>query len=191
MGHRSALAGIGSPSSTGSPSTLRMRPSAAFPTGTVIGPPLSSAGMPRTTPSVELIATARTWLRPMCCCTSATRRTPGCSMTRALYSSGSFSGSNSTSSTGPMTWTTLPTLCLVSPAGFFGAFFVLVAIVPQVLSLQSLRPTDDLRQLLRNLRLPCPIVRALQQLDDVPGVVGGVLHRGPLRAEERRRGFHE
>src|SRR6266550_4762524 len=54
-----------------------------------------------------------------------------------------------------------------------------------------IRPTDDLRQLLRDLRLPRPIVRALQQLDDVAGVVGGVLHRRPLRAEERRRGFHE
>ena len=27
--------------------------------------------MPRTTPSVDDMATARTWLRPMCCCTSA------------------------------------------------------------------------------------------------------------------------
>ena len=60
IGHRSALAGIAAPSSTGSPSTFRIRPSAAFPTGTVIGPPESTTSMPRTTPSVELIATART-----------------------------------------------------------------------------------------------------------------------------------
>ena len=58
--------------------------------GTEMGPPVSSAGMPRTRPSVELIATARTWLRPMCCWTSATRRTgwpscpPACSIRRAL-----------------------------------------------------------------------------------------------------------
>ncbi len=49
-----------------------MRPSAASPTGTVIGPPVSSTSMPRTTPSVLDMATARTWLRPMCCCTSTT-----------------------------------------------------------------------------------------------------------------------
>jgi hypothetical protein len=55
------------------PSRSDSRPSAGLPTGTVIGPPVSTAAIPRTTPSVELIATARTWLRPMCCCTSATR----------------------------------------------------------------------------------------------------------------------
>jgi hypothetical protein len=38
-------------------------------------PARSSACMPRFTPSVELMATARTWFWPMCCCTSATRRT--------------------------------------------------------------------------------------------------------------------
>jgi hypothetical protein len=61
--------------STGSPSTLRMRPSAAAPTGTEMAAPVSRTSMPRTTASVELMATARTWLRPMCCCTSATTRT--------------------------------------------------------------------------------------------------------------------
>ena len=72
---------IGSPSSlttgpcssTGSPSTLRMRPSAGFPTGTAIAWPVSNTSIPRCTPSVELIDTARTWDLPMCCCTSATR----------------------------------------------------------------------------------------------------------------------
>ena len=52
-----------------------MRPSAASPTGTVIGPPVSTTSMPRTTPSVDDMATARTWLRPMCCCTSTTTLT--------------------------------------------------------------------------------------------------------------------
>ena len=37
IGQRSASFGIGAPLSTGSPSTLRMRPSAGAPTGTVIG----------------------------------------------------------------------------------------------------------------------------------------------------------
>ena len=35
-------------------------------------PPVSTTSMPRVTPSVELIATARTMFWPMCCCTSAT-----------------------------------------------------------------------------------------------------------------------
>ncbi len=47
-----------------------MRPRAASPTGTEIAAPVSVTGMPRSTPSVDDIATARTWLRPMCCCTS-------------------------------------------------------------------------------------------------------------------------
>ena len=88
-----------------------MRPSAGVPTGMVIAPPVSTTSMPRWTPSVELMETARTWERPMCCCTSATR-----SISRpdsdwavslsALWISGSFRGSNCTSRTGPMTWTT-------------------------------------------------------------------------------------
>ena len=98
------------PPSTGSPSTLRIRPSGTAPTGTEIGPPVSSAAMPRTSPSVLLIATARTWFWPMCCCTSATTRSPAfvSSITMAFKSSGSCSGSNSTSSTGPMIWVILP-----------------------------------------------------------------------------------
>ena len=52
-----------------------MRPSGALPTGTVIGRPVSVTSMPRVTPSVVLMATARTWFCPMCCCTSAVRRT--------------------------------------------------------------------------------------------------------------------
>ena len=38
--------------------------------------PVSTTSMPRTTPSVDDIATARTWLRPMCCCTSTTTLMP-------------------------------------------------------------------------------------------------------------------
>ena len=50
------------------------------PTGTEIGPPVSTTSMPRTTASVDDMATARTWLRPMCCCTSETTRmsVPSC-----------------------------------------------------------------------------------------------------------------
>ena len=40
------------------------------PTGTLMGAPPSTTSMPRTSPSVELIATARTWESPSSCCTS-------------------------------------------------------------------------------------------------------------------------
>ncbi len=58
-------------------------PAPTSPTGTVIGRPVSTAFMPRITPSVVLMATARTWFWPMCCCTSATRRT-ACAAGRVL-----------------------------------------------------------------------------------------------------------
>ena len=72
-----------SPLSTGSPSTFHSRPSVSLPTGTVIGPPVSTTSTPRGRPSVESMATARTRSSPRCCCTSAirsmrgTRRPPG------------------------------------------------------------------------------------------------------------------
>ncbi len=62
----------GSPSSIGSPSTLKIRPSVSSPTGTLIGAPVSTTSSPRARPSVASIAIARTWLSPRCCCTSAT-----------------------------------------------------------------------------------------------------------------------
>jgi hypothetical protein len=84
----------------------------ALPTGTVMGTPVFSTSTPRTRPSVELMATARTWLRPMCCSTSAVswKRWPSISvsMRRACISSGNSLSGNSTSMTGPMIWTTFP-----------------------------------------------------------------------------------
>ena len=64
--------GSGSPRSIGSPSRLKMRPSVTSPTGTVIGPPVSITSMPRASPSVVSIATARTRSSPRCCWTSHT-----------------------------------------------------------------------------------------------------------------------
>jgi hypothetical protein len=67
-----------------------MRPSAAGPTGTLMKLPVSTISMPRTTPSVGSMDTARTWLRPMCCCTSSVTcsagrpSAAGWLMTRAL-----------------------------------------------------------------------------------------------------------
>ena len=59
------------PLSTGSPTMLRMRPSVSLPTGIVIGAPVSSTLMPRVRPSVEAMATVRTWLSPRCWATSS------------------------------------------------------------------------------------------------------------------------
>ncbi len=61
----------GPSSSTGSPITFSTRPSVAVPTGTLIGPPVSTAGVPRTMPSVGCMLTQRTRFSPRCCCTSA------------------------------------------------------------------------------------------------------------------------
>ena len=52
--------------------TFMTRPSVAGPTGTVIGPPVSTAFMPRTMPSVGSMLTHRTRFSPRCCSTSVT-----------------------------------------------------------------------------------------------------------------------
>ena len=75
IGQRSPSS-TGSPLSTGSPSTLKIRPSVRSPTGTVIGPPVSITSRPRARPSVASMAIARTRPSPRCCCTSATSRPP-------------------------------------------------------------------------------------------------------------------
>ena len=51
-----------------------MRPSVTLPTGTVIGPPVSTTSMPRARPSVVSMATARTRSSPRCCWTSQISR---------------------------------------------------------------------------------------------------------------------
>ena len=56
--------------STGWPSTFSTLPRVCLPTGTVIGPPVETAFMPRTIPSVGSIATQRTLPSPKCCITS-------------------------------------------------------------------------------------------------------------------------
>ena len=50
--------------------TFKIRPKVTSPTGIVIGPPVSIAFMPRTTPSVGFIETVRTRPSPKCCSTS-------------------------------------------------------------------------------------------------------------------------
>ena len=71
---RVALLGVltGPRSSIGSPITFRMRPSVSGPTGTVIGPPVSTTSWPRTMPSVLSMAMQRTVRSPSSCATSST-----------------------------------------------------------------------------------------------------------------------
>ena len=49
------------------PSRLNTRPANSSPTGTAIGPAVSTAFVPRTSPSVDFIAMQRTMLSPVCC----------------------------------------------------------------------------------------------------------------------------
>ena len=65
-----------SPSSTASPSTLKILPNVALPTGTWIGLPVSITSSPRLNPSVPDIATALTTLFPLWAWTSATNFSP-------------------------------------------------------------------------------------------------------------------
>jgi len=74
MGYRRDVS-IGPRRSTGSPMTFMTRPRTSGPTGTVIGPPVSTAFIPRAKPSVGCMATQRTVSSPMCCSTSTTMST--------------------------------------------------------------------------------------------------------------------
>ena len=75
IGKRSAPSGAGL-LSIGSPSTLKIRPKVASPTGTEIGPPVACASIPRTNPSVGPIAIHLTVSSPRCCATSTTNFPP-------------------------------------------------------------------------------------------------------------------
>ena len=112
---RCSDASTGPFSSTGSPMTLRMRPSVASPTGTVIGAPVSVTRSPRTRPSVESIAIARTVLSPRCCATSSTSRAPLFVVSSALRIAGR-SPSNCTSTTAPITCVILPLPEVIEPS---------------------------------------------------------------------------
>ena len=94
--------------STGSPSRLNTRPRHWSPTGTLMDSPVSTASVPRTRPSVLLMAMQRATLSPVSCATSTTSFWPWLSISMALSRSGSSPSLNWMSSTGPMTWITLP-----------------------------------------------------------------------------------
>ena len=77
IGHLS-VSGI-SPSSrvsSGLPSRLKIRPRVSMPTGTEIGPPRSTAVIPRRQPSVEDMATQRAMSLPRCWATSRVSSMP-------------------------------------------------------------------------------------------------------------------
>ncbi len=68
-----AVAPMGPRSSTGSPTTFRMRPSTSLPTGIMMPLPRLVTDMPRMSPSVESMAMVRAVFSPRCCATSRTR----------------------------------------------------------------------------------------------------------------------
>src|SRR5271154_6803886 len=152
-------------SSTGSPTTLRMRPSVSGPTGTRMGEPVSTASMPRTSPSVVSMATARTVFSPRCCATSSTRVLPWFFTCSALRIDGR-SASNLTSTTAPMICEMEPTL-----------FLAMVG-----LPLERLGARNDLDQFLGDVGLTLAVVGHVQPVDHLAGVARGVVHRRHARA---------
>ena len=104
--------------SSGSPITFHTCPSVPSPTGIVMPRPRLRTGVPRFSPSVGFMQMARTRLSPICCATSAVTVifSPSSSMSisSALLISGSASGGNSTSMTGPAIATTRPSLAVGS-----------------------------------------------------------------------------
>ena len=109
IGRRSTSAGTTSPISIGRPSTLKIRPRVASPTGTAMGWPVALAPAPRANPSVESMATVRTELSPRCNSTSRIRSSsPSRGTSTASKISGNCPAGNSTSTTFPSTWVTVP-----------------------------------------------------------------------------------
>src|SRR5580698_3829687 len=156
--------------------TFRIRPSVSGPTGTVIGPPVSTTSCPRTRPSVLSMATQRTVRSPSSCATSSTSVRFSILVCSAFWMYGS-SPSNCTSTTAPITWVTRPTMLLA-----------MVCIPSRSRGSKSRRSSDgfgagdDLDQFLGDVRLARPVVVQRQALDHVAGVARGTVHRGHPRA---------
>src|SRR5438067_2943854 len=169
------LAWTGPNSSMGSPTTLRMRPRTSFPTGIEMGPPVLLTGCPRTRPSVESMAMQRAVFSPRCWATSMVRLSGlsemlGFDSVKAVKISGSEPAGNSTSTTGPITWVTLPTfdISFIATAAIYGSLF------------HRLGAGDDLHQLLGDRRLAGAVVLERKSPDHLVGVLrGGVDRRHP------------
>src|SRR6516162_2871751 len=151
-------------SSTGSPTTWRMRPRVSGPTGIVIGPPVSATRVPRTSPSVLSIATVRTVFSPSCWATSRTSVWPLWSTCSAVRISGS-SPSKRTSTTAPMIWVIVPML-------FLGMFSEL-----PLWTSQRLGAGDDLDQLLSDGGLAGAVVVEGKAVDHLACIAGCIVHR--------------
>src|SRR5438874_3924034 len=169
MGQRVMPSGAGS-SSMGAPITLNMRPSVSTPTGTEMGAPVATTLSPRRNPSVASMAMQRTTLSPMAPSTSSTTVRPSLIFTRrASNSSGWSPGGNSTSTTAPMTWLTLPSRVLLFVAAIDSPFLPLSGA-------HGLGAAHDFHQLGGDAGLADLVRVKRQRVDQVAGGVGRVLH---------------
>src|SRR5256714_5861190 len=174
MGQRVMPSGAGS-SSMGAPITLNMRPSVSTPTGTEIGAPVATTLSPRRKPSVASMAMQRTTLSPIAPSTSSTTVRPSLIFTRrASNSSGWSPGGNSTSTTAPMTWLTLPSRVLLFVAAIDSPFLPLSGA-------HGLGAAHDFHQLRGDAGLADLVRVKRQRVDQVARGVGRVLHRDHLR----------
>src|SRR5205085_1556142 len=178
---------------------LNTWPLVASPTGTEMGPPVSSTSAPRTRPSVGCIEMVRTTLSPRCWATSRVSVLPRSarvtSTFRALNRSGIESRGNSTSTTGPVTRTTRPAaapVCAVD--GRSSVTVMCAALLPCGVSVldgdkarkvgsvvgagrhERVGAADDLADLLGDLGLAGLVGLPREVLRQLLGVVGGRLH---------------
>src|SRR5256885_3752702 len=169
MGQRVIPSGAGS-SSIGAPITLNIRPRVSTPTGTEMGAPVATTLSPRRKPSVASVAMQRTTLSPIAPSTSSTTLLPAAVFTSSdPNSSGCSPAGNSTSTTAPITWGTLPSFVLL---------FV-CAIAPPSLPLggaHRLGAAHDLHQLGGDPCLADLVGVQRQRLDQVAGGGGRILH---------------
>src|SRR6266540_411827 len=190
MGHRSSYVIVSAATSSGSPRTLYTCPKVPGPTGTVIGWPVFSTGVPRTSPSVGLSAIVRTTPSPMCCATSQVMTSVSPSSVRstrtAVFTSGKSSMENSMSTTGPITRTTRPLPFPSSSA---------ISLIPSRSSrlvaggrAERLGRAHDVHDLRGDLGLTGLVRHPSQHLGQLLRVLGGGLHGpSPVRVLRRRR----
>src|SRR3984957_19643769 len=143
-----------------------MRPSVSGPTGTVIGPPVSTTSWPRTRPSVLSIAIQRTVRSPSSWATSSTSVCSDSLVCSAFWMN-RRSPSNCTSTTAPCTWVTRPTMLLA------------ISLLP--LS-DGFSAGNDFDEFLGDIGLARAVIVQRQAFDHVAGVARRVVHRGHARA---------
>ena len=185
IGQRSPDAG--SLLSTGSPMTFQIRPRVCSPTGTVIGPPVSTTSTPRGTPSVESIATVRTRSSPRCCWTSAIRsisgRPPlsGTVIRTAWLICGSWSGKTASITT-PLISMILPTFCWP----FFWSGMCLLERWVWFAAYAAIQPAAERPQCTEAEPSPLQGTKRTPVLSD-RGHTGLVIEASDVRADERSK----